>query len=157
MDGDRHLLTHFLQEFDSMSTPTLAPVYEYYAIDIEGWRFHYSTSPDVHDHWMRNGIQFFAFGSEQEEALPVFQYHREFPWRFRYSSSSFVGQEWINNGVAFYAFSTPKPMTIPVYQYCAFSPERYHYSIHPNLGQGWSNDGVIFYVYAAKPDKTIRG
>jgi hypothetical protein len=134
-----------------MSTPTLAPVYEYYAIDLEGWRFQYSTSPDVEDNWTRNGIQFFAFGREQEDAIPIYQYHQELPWRFRYSPSATEGQGWMNNGVAFYAFHNPKPTTIPIYQYSARHPERYHYSTNPDLGQGWSNDGIVFHVYAAVP------
>ncbi|HEY9658121.1 MAG TPA: hypothetical protein V6C65_06690 [Allocoleopsis sp.] len=137
-----------------MANPVIVPVYEYYAANATGYRYQYSTSPDIRDGWVRKGIAFYAFAQSQAGTKAVEQYYAPEPWRYQYViDKSKVGSGWYSEGIAFYAFTQPPQgvATIPVYQYSAQQPYwRFRYSINGGIQEpGWRNDGPVFYVFAA--------
>lgn len=67
------------------------PIYRYHASQSDGRRFHYSTSPNVGDGWIYDGVAFNA-PVDNPNAVPVHQFHYDQSntyggWRFNYSTS----------------------------------------------------------------------
>jgi hypothetical protein len=123
-------------------------IYRYHAVQKDGWRFNFSTNPNLGEGWIYDGLAFKVPNQSAYGAVPVYQFHFDQKhtyggWRFLYSTSeNHVKQGWVMDRVAFYAFLTEKNGTIPIYQYHCQQKDgwRFHLCQSANVKQGWTKD-----------------
>ncbi|MDY6940739.1 MAG: hypothetical protein SWY16_24155 [Cyanobacteriota bacterium] len=133
-----------------MSSSNLIPVHQYHTVHQDGWRFFFSTNPNLGLGWIYDKVAFFAWETPNSAMIPVHQYHtaHSYGWRFFLSTNPNVGAGWIHDKVTFFALEAQESGTIPVYQYHTVGPYgwRFFLSTIPNVGAGWIYDKVAFYA-----------
>ena len=65
-------------------------IYQYYAEQSDGFRYSYSTNPDLSDGWTKDGVVFKVPSTHANGRVPVYQYHYDQNktyggWRYLYS------------------------------------------------------------------------
>ena len=70
----------------------MIPIYRYHAVQSDGWRFHFSTNPQVGQGWTFDGVAFGAPVDSDSNGVPLFQFHYDQDatyggWRFNYNTS----------------------------------------------------------------------
>jgi hypothetical protein len=141
-------------ELKTKAGESYIPVYQYHAVQKDGWRFHYSTNPLVGQGWTFDHEVFKTPLPDTTNSVAVYQYHYDQSktyggWRFNYSLNPDLAEGWTKDKEVFYAFPKEFLGTIPVYQYHAEQEDgwRFHFSTNPNVTEGWTKDGIAFWVY----------
>ena len=128
-------------------------IHRYHAQQSDGYRFTFSSNPNLGQGWTYDGI---AFKVPIIGNVRVHQFHYDQSstyggWRFHFSKDMKPQSEgWTYDGDAFQAFKMQLEGTVPVYQFHAVQSDgwRFHFSTsHLPASQGWTHDGVAFYAF----------
>jgi hypothetical protein len=151
-----------------MALPKIVPIWQYHAVQADGWRFMFSQDPGIGSGWTRDHVVWSAFATADSGGVPIYQYHA---WqadgsgmRFTYSVGPAQGPGWTPDGVAWYGVDKAFRGAVPIYRYYVWQANgdgvRFTFSTDPTPGTGWKPDGVAFYCLppgmGPAPDHGVR-
>lgn len=131
----------------------LAPVYAYYSLSMNVWRFEFNIDniPYLHDgSWTNKGIYFYAYKQQIPGTVPVYEFYAPSTRDCTWNQNNLSDGYWQHGGTKFYAYPVAMDGAVPVYSYYHHRSRRSHY-----MGQSagipwpqneWTNEGVIFYA-----------
>lgn len=134
----------------------MTAVYRYHALQSDGWRFNFSTNPNLSDGWILDGIAFYAANDTDPNTVPVYQFHYDQSktfggWRFLFGTTMQPTQEgWTYDCVAFKAWTQQQPNTVPIYEYGCKQTDGMRFTLSTSdkaLHPAWNKRGINFYAY----------
>jgi hypothetical protein len=108
--------------------------------------------------WKSEGISWYAYSTQQEDAVPVYRLYNS-AYRYYYYTTSESAKnslskktKWTNKGIVFYAYATEKEDTTPVYALMNSKTKKYFYTSSPGekncmlTDSNWTYMGTAFWV-----------
>jgi hypothetical protein len=134
----------------------MAAVYRYHASQSDGWRFTFSTNPNLGDGWILDGIAFYAADETDPSAIPINQFHYDQSktfggWRFLFGTTMHPTNEgWTFDHVAFKGYLQQQPNTVPIYEFSCKQSDGMRFNLSTSdkaLHPAWKKNGISFYAF----------